>query len=59
MPKYKIETTAQVRRVYEIDADSAEQAEAICDEHGDQYMVHEEDMSEEIDSTDEIKSKAA
>jgi glycerol-3-phosphate cytidylyltransferase-like family protein len=53
MPTFKIETTAQVRRVYMVDAASAEEAEEYIDDHGADVMVHEEDISEEVDSVKE------
>ena len=57
MPTYKIETTVQVRRVYIVDAATAEAAEKCVDENGADVMVHEEDVSEEIDSTKEVVDK--
>jgi hypothetical protein len=58
MPRYKIETIVQMRRVYDVEAHSAEAAEEKLDETGTEYMVHEEDVSEEIDSTKELKPGA-
>lgn len=49
MPKFKIETTAQIRRIYIVEAEDEHQAEIIVDDRGDSFMVHEEDISEEID----------
>lgn len=54
MPKWKIESTAQVRRIYIIDAPSADAAEEIvAEDNPGLYLAQEEDISEEIDSVDE------
>lgn len=58
MPKFKVETTVQIRRVYEIEAASADEAEDLADTCGSECLVHEEDVSEEIDNVAEIKPKA-
>ena len=50
MPTYRIETTTQVRRVYEVTAENERQAEIRLDDNPCPFMVHEEDVSEEIDS---------
>lgn len=50
MARYRIETTAQVRRVYEMDAEDERQAEINVDDRGAKFMVSEEDIGEEIDS---------
>lgn len=49
MPRFNVETTAQVRRIYSIVADTAEEAKEIASNCGIDHMLHEEDISEEID----------
>lgn len=49
MPLYKIESTAQVRRIYIIEANSKDHAEELCQ---DAESAAEEDISEEIDSVE-------
>jgi hypothetical protein len=52
---WKITTTAQIRRVYEVQAETAEEAEDLaCELVG--TLVSEEEISEEIDYTD-LKSQ--
>lgn len=54
MPEYKIETTAQVRRIYFIKAATEDEAEQILNETGDNFMSGEEDISEEVDDISEV-----
>lgn len=55
MPRYKIETTTMVRRVYVVDAKSGQDAEDLIDVNGDRYLVHEEDVGEDVDDVSVIK----
>ncbi|CAN1721958.1 protein of unknown function [Hyphomicrobium sp. 1Nfss2.1] len=51
MPLFHIETTTQVRRVYEIEAASLDAAEEAFDNvDGKPTIVMEEDISEEVDA---------
>jgi len=61
MPRYKIETMAQVRRVYIVEADNATDAENVLvnDEEVGKYLDLEEDISEEVDDVSEVPSEDA
>lgn len=47
--RFLVETTAQVRRFCDVEAGSADEAEAIVRECGSELCVQEKDISEEID----------
>lgn len=53
MPRYKIESTAQVRRIYEIEAATQDEAEEKFETDA-VSPVHEEDISEEADDVREM-----
>lgn len=53
MATFKIETTAQLRRIYIVEAENADAAENAINEDA-VYMAHEYDISEEIDSVKEV-----
>lgn len=55
MPRYKIKTTAQVHRIYFVDAPDADEAERLVCE-ADIGLQHEEDVSEEVDDVSEVKT---
>ncbi len=61
MKRFKIETMAQVRRVYIVEADDANAAENVLvnDEEVGKYMDHEEDISEETDNVTEMAADEA
>jgi hypothetical protein len=59
MPRYKIEATVQLRRIYEVEAASMDEAEELAQTCDSSSMIHEEDISEEIDSVEEIKAADA
>ncbi len=54
--RWKVETTAMTRRVYEVEAQDADDAEAMVANDLDVSLVHEEDINEDIDSVHEIAS---
>jgi len=61
MPRYKIETMVQLRRTYEVEADSADEAENILvnDDEVGKYVTSEEEINEDVDDVSEIKQEAA
>jgi hypothetical protein len=57
---FVIETVAQVRRVYHVEAQCADDAQGwLANNDGSENLVHEEEITEEIDSCALIKSREA
>lgn len=54
---YEVECTAQVRRLYHVLAASKAEAEDLICESGDEYLVHEEDISEDVDGVKAAKEQ--
>lgn len=58
MPKYTIQTTAMLRRTYEVEAATEDEAIDKLNE-GSVEPLHEEEVNEDVDDVTELAPKAA
>jgi len=57
MPRYRIVTTTMVRRSYEVEAaDQTAAEELACNGDLNEHLVHEEDVSEDVDDVAKIET---